>query len=157
MYYKYCTMSNALRPACRQGLALLTGQGAGSGATPRFVYKPILSPDSPLAGSVAMSSGHGHEHLPKAFEGWQNWKTWQDVPDKLVAKKSSLDPNNPVYSDPKYIKIRKMQYFMQKPDGLLIHRKMGASDAILIYTTGALISIVLGFCGYTQYMASFNW
>lgn len=90
---------------------------------PTYQYKPILSLENvtQITATSAMSSG-GHGHAPevyrgtaKGWEGIEKCKTWKDIPDEWVPKTSKIDPDNPIYADAKYIKIRKKQIWAQRP------------------------------------------
>lgn len=93
-----------------------------STGAPAFEYKPILSLEN-LTQSTSispMSSGHGHavevyRGTPKGWEGIEKCKTWKDIPDEWIPKWSAIDPDNPMYNDAKYIKIRKKQVWAQRP------------------------------------------
>jgi hypothetical protein len=75
----------------------------------------------------AARSGHSaSSEAPK-------YKRWQDVPDSLIPKTSKRDPENPIYSHPRYINYRKKQIFYQQEDGIPVYLKNGPTDYILYY------------------------
>lgn len=150
--YRFSQMAQALRSSPLQVLKK-TPTISSTGA-PTYSYKPILSVENmaQVTSSVsALSSGHGH--LPevyrgtaKGWEGIEKCKTWKDIPDEWVPKTSKIDPENPIYADAKYIKIRKKQIWAQRPGAqdIPVYLMFGQIDKIqVIAFTIALACMIL--------------
>ena len=120
-------------------------------SVPRLAYRPLLASNKfPLVTSTASSHGP-FTKAPPGCEGWENWKSWKDVPDYLIATSSKRDPNNPIYSNPQYIKLRKQQIWMQLPNGVPVWLRMGTRDYVMYYGIIAGLSFCFCVTGYAMY------
>lgn len=170
--YRFCQLSQSLKftPA---GTFLVSSVPKANGGV-KHVYKPILTaPPPPIASapSHAASSasahghaehghghGHGHDHdhghrkFPESWKGWENWKSWKDVPDHLVPTYSLRDPNNAVYSDPRYIAIKKKQIWAQTRMDLPSYLMFGTRDKVVLGLLYTAIAIVAANTFYDYYL-----
>jgi len=138
VFYRFNSLNQTLK-ATSAGIFSVSVAKTASGA-PKYVYKPILSSTAPAVTAVASSSSHSHDHgpervygfhlTPEQWKGWENWNTYKDVPDHLVRTSSQRDPNNPVYSNPTYIRLRKKQIFYSRPSDLPVYLLGGQRDKI---------------------------
>ena len=136
VFYRFNALTQALK-ATPAGLFAVSVSKTASGA-PKYVYKPLLSAPRTTAQVKSLlssdSHGHGHGHddpgyyVSTKFKGWENWKSWRDVPDDLIPKTSWRDPDNPVYSHPTFIANRKKQIWFQRPCGLPVYLRDGDKD-----------------------------
>lgn len=157
--YRFSQMAQALRSSPLQvvkKIPTITSSGA-----PTFQYKPILAAENLVASTTvvsSMSSGHGHLPEPmrgtaKGWAGSENWKSWKDVPDEWIPKTSKIDPENPIYADPKYIKIRKKQVWAQRPGAqdIPVYLMFGQIDKIQVLAFTLALSAVLLWSLYMHY------
>jgi hypothetical protein len=136
--YRFNHLSQTLK-STSAGLFNVSLSQTASG-TPKYVYKPMLYAPRSAVNVVSNQSsdhGHGQAHDPgyyvsTKFKGWENWKTWKDVPDELIPKSSWRDPDNPIYAHPTYIKFRKQQLFYQRPCGLPVYLR-STGDRYMYY------------------------
>ena len=155
--YRFNHLSQSLK-ATSAGLFSVSVANTSAGA-PKYVYKPFLIvPRSTTAVVAKQSSDHGHGdsyppggYISKKFDGWEKWKTWRDVPDHLIPTSSWRDPDNPIYAHPKYIKMRKMQLFWQRPCDLPVYLRSTA-DRYLYYLVLVLVIGCLLNAWYGQYL-----
>ena len=161
VFYRFNHLTQSLK-ATPAGLFTVTVGKTASGA-PKYVYKPLLtvptqssglfpilkkslSSSTPTQASATTtvshteahdaSHDHGHHHGPyisPKFKGWENWKTWRDVPDELIPKTSWRDPDNPIYSSQKFINLRKKQIFYQRPCDLPLYLRGGPASYVNYY------------------------
>lgn len=158
VFYRFNQLAQSLKVTARQVLVITPGVSK-SGA-PRFVYKPILNLEnapSVSGASVAASSTSSHGHhvtIPKAWAGCENWKSWKDVPDDWIPKTSKRDPDNMIYSDPRYIKLRKKQVWAQRPTAAdtPVYLLNGTPDKIMFYGLVASTFFFLLYAFYKHYL-----
>lgn len=147
VFYRFNHLSQTLK-STSAGVFSVSVAKTAAGA-PKYVYKPFLmAPTATAETTVAhQSSGHGHHdpghYVSKQFDGWENWKSWKDVPDDRIPKSSWRDPDNPIYSHPRYIKYRKQCLFVQRPCGLPIYLREGRNDYIRYY---GIVTVIIVLC-----------
>lgn len=156
VFYRFSSLNGTLK-ATSAGLFSVT-VGKGASGTPKYVYKPLLNAASkPMAlAAVASSSSHSHVHVPKGWEGYKEWKSWKDVPDTLIPTSSKRDPENPVYSNPKYIAFRKKQIYFSRPVDLPVYLLGGDKDKFWIYFMWTATGLCLLNAFYEQYKSIYK-
>ena len=161
--YRFCQLSQSLK-FTSAGTFVVSSVQKTNGAV-KHVYKPILTaPPPPIASapshSASSASAHGHsEHdhghhkkVPKGWEGCENWKSWKDVPDSLVPTYSLRDPNNTVYSDPRYIALKKKQIWAQSRMDVPSYLLFGTRDKAALIALYVIMAALAGKTFYEYYL-----